>query len=347
MNSHFDLTFGKLPTNFIGREEIISNVKNDFMSDKSYSSTYFITGIRGSGKTVLMNKIIAEFKDNSDWVVVDCNPNNDILQQIAASIYNNEHVKHLFLKSSFNVSFHGIGFSIEGKEPISDIRNLLIKMLEHLKKNKKRLLICIDEASNSKEMKSFAHDFQSFIGKGYELYLILTGLYENINNLQNAPTLTFLYRAPKIYLSSLEPIDIYNSYKDNFKKASDTEIKKLTFLTKGYSYAFQLIGYLYTKYGEINDELLYEFDKSLRIYCYDKIYENIPLAERNILKTIPLEGSCSSRFMVDHSSYKINEISVYKSRLINRGILKDQKGIYEILLPRFSYYLNEQSKIEL
>lgn len=346
MSSNFDLTFGKLPTNFIGRKGIIYDISNDFNSVESSSYVYFITGVRGSGKTVLMNKIMEEFANDKNWVVISCNPNENILEQIAASIYNNEHVKHLFVKTSFNFSFHGVGFTIEGKEPISDVRTLIKKMLDYIQKSNKRILICIDEASNSKEIKSFAHDYQSFLGQGYEMYLLLTGLYENINNLQNTPTLTFLYRAPKIYLSSLEASDIFKSYRANFKDASDEEIKRLTILTKGYSYAFQLLGYLYTKYGQINKELLEEYDETLKIYCYEKIYENIPTAERDILKTIPIEGTCSSRFMVDHSSYKINEISVYKSRLINRGILKNQKGVFEIILPRFSNYLSEKSKIE-
>lgn len=52
-------------------------------------------------------------------------------------------------------------------------------------------------------MQAFASAFQIFIRQDLPLYLLMTGLYENINNLQNEDNTTFLYRAPKVELKSL------------------------------------------------------------------------------------------------------------------------------------------------
>lgn len=343
----FDLTFGKLPNNFLSRDNLISEICYDFCSEVPSSNLYVISGVRGSGKTVLLNKVHNMMSEETDWVTVKVNPDRDILEQIAANIYESESVKHLFLKPSFSFSFHGLTFSIDGKTPISNIKSLLEKMLIHLKKHNKKLLVSIDEVTNSKEMKSFAHDFQSFLGDGYEIFLLMTGLYENIHSLQNNKTLTFLYRAPKIYLEPLDLIDVFNSYKKIFNNEKESVIKELTLLTNGYAYAYQLLGSLFTKEEKITDKLLEDYDKKLKDYCYDKIYDNIPTSELALLKVIPENGKCSSKYIVENCSMSIKQISVLKDRLIKRGILKNQKGVFEILLPRFRNFIsiNEEFNI--
>lgn len=77
-------------------------------------------------------------------------------------------------------------------------------MLEQIKKAGKRLLISIDEVTNSEYIRVFASAFQIFIRQDYPIFLLMTGLYENIHNLQNEKSLTFLYRAPKVLL---EPVN--------------------------------------------------------------------------------------------------------------------------------------------
>ncbi len=71
----------------------------------------------------------------------------------------------------------------------------------------------------------------------------MTGLYENIHNLQNEKTLTFLYRAPKIILEPLNYTAMIAKYKQIFS-CDKEKAQEMAVLTKGYSYAFQLLGYL-------------------------------------------------------------------------------------------------------
>ena len=40
-------------------------------------------------------------------------------------------------------------------------------------------------------MRSFAHDFQSLLRDDYPVFALMTGLYENVNSLQNNKNLTF------------------------------------------------------------------------------------------------------------------------------------------------------------
>lgn len=52
----------------------------------------------------------------------------------------------------------------------------------------------------------------------------MTGLYENIYDLQNEKSLTFLYRAPKIIL---EPLN-YTAIKSHYMRIFDIMMKWLT-----------------------------------------------------------------------------------------------------------------------
>ena len=101
----------------------------------------------------------------------------------------------------------------------------------------------------------------------------MTGLYDEIYNLQNDKQLTFLYRAPKIIL---KPLD-YQLMVDAYKKVLSIPLSlasKMANLTMGYSFAFQMLGYLYWDNNcekEI-DKILPEYDYALREYSYDKIW---------------------------------------------------------------------------
>ena len=216
MENIFTVTFGQLPSSYINREHVSEKICNDFCLDFPLSHIYIISGVRGSGKTVLLTDVSKTIEKKKDWIVVDVNPNREILEQIASGIYENAHVKHLFLSKSFSFSFHGFGFSIEGETPVSNVKTILEKMLTVLKKHNQKVLITIDEASNNYHMRAFAHDFQSLLRDEYPVFTLMTGLYENVNSLQNNKNLAFLYRAPKIELGPLNKELIKKEYASIF-----------------------------------------------------------------------------------------------------------------------------------
>ncbi len=88
-------------------------------------------------------------------------------------------------------------------------------MLEQIQQDGKRLLITIDEAANSENIRIFASSFQIFLRRDYPIYLLMTGLYENLYDLQNDKSLTFLYRAPKLMLEPLNYTAVRKHYMEN------------------------------------------------------------------------------------------------------------------------------------
>lgn len=243
MSNPFSTTFGIEPSNYIQREKETKKIINDFSQEEPSNYVYLITGVRGSGKTVLLSNVASQLNQSDNWIVIDPGPKDNILENIASKLYESGKVKHLFLKSEFSFSFQGITFSIKGENPVSSVMTLLKKMLDQVKKKNKKVLITIDEVDNSSQMKSFIQAYQSLIRQHYPVLLLMTGLYENVSKLQNDKSLTFLYRAPKIQLGALPLKMIAFKYKAHLDIDTDTSIE-LAKLTKGYAYAYQVLGYV-------------------------------------------------------------------------------------------------------
>ena len=338
-NNPFILTFGREPINFIPRIDYLQEVKDNFYSETRPNQAFMITGVRGTGKTVLLSKLAKEFEKNKDWIVVDLNPERDMLNSLVSQIYNNSKVKHLFLKAKLNLSFNGIGLSVENNKPSDDIESIISKMVEYLSEKDIKLLITIDDAANNQNIKVFAHTFQALLRKDYKVFMLMTGLYENITSIQNNKSLTFLSRVPKLILKPLNMPAIKDSYEEIFNIDSDTAVK-MSKLTEGYAYAYQVLGYLMWEEEEkkISKKLLSQFDQYLSEFVYDKIWEGLSEKEINIIIKISRNETLDM---------KPNEISVYRDRLIKYGVLESrQRGKLSFALPRFKEYIDNKLLFE-
>lgn len=338
MQNPFNITFGVEPSQYINRDPEFREIVNNFNGDSS-SQVYLITGVRGSGKTVFLSTICDHFKNESDWIVVEVNPERNMLESLAAKIYDKAHNKFKFHVSEFSFSFNGLTINLSGENKISDVESLLENMLSYLKKKDKKVLVAIDEATNSKEMKEFAHSFQILLRQKLPLYCIMTGLFENVRSLEDEKSLTFLYRAPKITLEHLDILKIANSFRDSFNIDYDYALK-LAKLTKGYAYAYQVLGYLLfnKKDNQLDDNVLSQYDAYLENHVYDKIWSSCPPKEKEILMALT---------KTDETSYIIIALDItksaycsYRDRLIKKGVVVSKEwGKLEFNLPRFEEFI--------
>ena len=58
-------------------------------------------------------------------------------------------------------------------------------MLDIIKSKNKKVMLCIDDVSNNQNVKIFIQQFQILHRKEYPIFLLITGLYENVRSLQN------------------------------------------------------------------------------------------------------------------------------------------------------------------
>ena len=344
MNNPFTLSFGKKPVQYISRITQTNEIIDTFNAELPSNQIYMITGVRGSGKTVMMTNISTELSQLSNWITVELNPTRDLLQSLAAKLYGIPDLHERFLKAKLDFFAFGLGVSMEHAPPITDIEDVLMHMLTHIRKMGKRLLITIDEVTNSENIKIFTSSFQIFLRDDYPIFLLMTGLYENIYELQNDKALTFLYRAPKLILEPLNYTAVRKSYMDIFQIDLETA-ETMTTLTKGYPFAYQVLGYLYWNHRDTQSlkEILPEYDQYLEEYVYSKIWSELSELDKKILAEVATSGECRIKNIREQLDMKSELFSVYRERLKRKGVIDTREyGKIYMALPRFAEFVKMQ-----
>lgn len=347
-NNPFNIAFGELPKNFISRIMQTNEILHDFQSETPSSRVYVITGVRGSGKTVLMTELAKELSADKQWLVINLNPERDMLYMLAAALGELRETGRKSVKASLDVHAFGVGVAVEKRKQFDDVEIEIRKMLEKIKKQKKRLLITVDEVTNNQNIRTFASAFQILIREEAPVFLLMTGLYENIHSLQNQKGHTFLYRAPKVRLEPLNATAIRKAYQDVFHIPEETATE-MARITCGYSFAFQVLGFLFWKCGKemlrkdkerAFDMVLPQFDQYLEEYVYEKIWSELSGVDQRILiemvKNNLTSGADIQKALDVTPQYFYN----YKKRLDQKGIVTvSKRGFLTIQLPRFDDFV--------
>ncbi|MCR4837469.1 MAG: ATP-binding protein [Eubacterium sp.] len=349
MENPFTLTFGKPPEQFINRYDQTEQIKSYFLGKSPVSQIYLIEGVRGSGKTVLMTSIANDFSEDDEWVVLNLNPTQNLLDDFANRLSDSCKNISGLLEKGFNLSAGGFGIGINGKEN-EDSVSVISDLLTRLKRKKKHVLITIDEVAPDQNMRIFASQFQILIREDYPIFLLMTGLYENIYAIQNDPALTFLLRSPKVSLEPLSITQIVSHYKRVFQTDQDTAIN-LAKITRGYAFAFQALGLLYWEYGKTTplEEILEKLDGMLDDFVYKKIWAGLSRQDKNVILAIGETQTAQVKDICMRTGMTSSTFAKYRERLIKQGLLTaPEHGVLSITLPRFyriakNYAMMEES----
>lgn len=336
-NNPFTLTFGKKPNEYIARYEATDMILSTFTAANPVNQAYMIEGLRGSGKTVLMTAIASTLRQDSNWVVVDLNSTRDLIEDLALRLSDSCRKLPNLLEVGFNVTIAGVGLGINGTHALRDNISLIEELLEALEKKSKKVLITIDEVLGDENMRRFASEYQIFLRKNYPVFLLMTGLYENIHQIQNDPALTFLLRTPKISLGPLSIHQITKQYQTVFD-ISREEARNRARITKGYAFAFQALGMLYFEYGDTltDGEILSKMEDMLDDFVYAKIWSTLSGREKEIMKVMTDE-QIKVKTICDKLGITSSSFSQYRERLIKKGLLVPSgHGFLELTLPRFA-----------
>ena len=344
----FSIMFGKEPVQAVDRTKIINEICSVFSDEKPVQQMYLITGIRGSGKSAITGRIMKEFSGMKDWIVIDLNVEQPMREALLGRLAAISELKVLFSKAKLSFTAFGINASVEGKNVPVNVDAELDAALNILTRHGKRILITIDDVVSNSEMRSFAHFFQSCLMKDYDVFLLMNGIFENIDTLQNEKSLTFLLRAPKIQLEPLNLTAVSNLYGRVFRYPVET-LNKMASITEGYPFAVQALGYICwnnaaDKKNIKPDEYMQEFDYYLEDNVYDKLWSDMSDVDRDIITAVVNEDSNAAdvKSIIQSSGISTSMVSNYKKRLLKKGIIKDVYGKFVLSLPRFGEFVKRQ-----
>ena len=343
-NNPFTVIFGMEPQSEIPRKEEYHSVIDDFESPNPVSCAYVIIGVRGCGKTVLMTSIQNALSKKKEWIVIRLNPDLDLFSSAISQLSEHIHLKEEQITGA-NVSIAGFGGGISMRS-LSDNETLLRKMLREAGKQKKRVLIAIDEASNSKNLKTFAHSFQAFIGERLPVFMLMTALPENFSALSNSRNGTFLRRLPRVKLEGLNTLLVEKKYSEIFSISEETAIS-LSKTVMGYPYAFQLLGYILwdVKKTQVDEQVLTELDAMLYDGAYKAIWDRLTEKEREVTCAIAHSDSMAVKEIREALSMESNQFSPYRENLKENGLINTSDyGKIVFTLPRFREFVLRMEK---
>lgn len=346
MNSNpFAVNFGKIPSEYISRDIVIEEILQEITADTPQNQCFMLTGTRGAGKTVTMTAIEKQIDSLEKWIIVRLNPSRSMLEGLAAKLYDSGEYLTSFIDKNVNLSKFGIGVNIKTKPPVADIESALEIIIKEIERKHKRLLITVDEVSNSLYMQEFASAFQILIRQDLPVFLIMTGVYENIHELEDQKDLTFLYRTPKYEMEPLNLTLISDRYMRLFG-ISQEKAMEMAIMTKGYPFAYQALGkYVWEEEKhEMTTTVLAKLDDALSHYVYKKIWSELSKKDKWYMSFIVTKDSLTTSELLEMTKQKKNEFSQYRARLSEKGLINVKNhGIVRYTLPRFDVFVKNNT----
>lgn len=346
----FILAFGEVPEIMLDEEARSKIILNDIKASRPNIRNFMISGLRGSGKTVLLRSIQEALSKEKEYIFVNLDMGDgktkDLLSQFAAIIANIPEMKSLYLKADIRIGLGSAEIIMEKDNPFIDIRTEIAKMLGVLKKLNKKIVIMIDEIIDNDAVASFASAYKE-LTNAYPVYLIMAGLKENTDNIVNNPVNTFLRRAYPIRLEGLNITLIREKYEKIFR-ISHEEAETLASLTHRYSFAFQALGYAYYEYGK--EKFLDEYDNLLGLFVYNPLWDKLSVKDKKILIGINKaikegNGRAITADVLNKCNLKKNEYSPYRKRLISSSIISNtEMGVVTYNYPRFDVFIDNMER---
>ena len=335
------------------KEEIIYN---NFLYDVPSESVYKITGIRGSGKTVIFGNVIRHYKTEAmkkeGWLSYDLSSARNLIRTLLSYMSLEDEVKPLVMKdkSSLTVSVPFVSAGMEMKDNDIDEEVRLEQLLSVLIRSGKKILIGIDDIAKTKPVTEFCSVYAKLIrntvsdldNRPWPLYLICSGVYHNFHELGESKNLTFFKRSAEVKTEPFGLASMAVKYENSLGIEEEKAIE-LAKLTNGFAYAYQVIGSAYFENsGSSLDHILKLAKGELFSQCYEKIWSELPDGERGILRI--LSHGPKKRSEVIAEMNKGNNYQVYSNNLKKMGLLKSSDEAYgraEITLPFFGEFIDK------
>lgn len=335
----FSITFGRPPSEYIMRDAEYEMVMDTFTGEPITDQIFIITGVRGTGKTVLLSSLVNDFEEKNDWIVISLNTSENMTSSFYSDLYYKLKIKDVKVDAEF--SLPGVKISVASGAPEITLRTKIEKLLRIAEKHNKKVIVALDEVSDSEELKYFIKTFQEMISKELPLFFIGTAIFENIDSLRNAKDMTFLYRAPRIVLEPLSIIEMARKYEDIFEVPREESLR-LAKLTKGYPFAFQALGYVLWNCKSKPDKstILDKYDRLLGERAYSKLWQEMSDLDRLVCRGIAYHNGDRVKEIRDEIDMDPKKFNVYRLRLNEKGLINiNNYGKISFVLPRFSEFV--------
>ena len=117
--------------------------------------------------------------------------------------------------------------------------------------------------------------------------------------------------------------------------------------TKGYPFAFQVLGYLCWVRKQPWQEVLLDFDAFLEEYVYEKIWSELSPKDQEVLFSMAVAEDGKVENIRRVKDLESNLFNIYRKRLLRSGLITAPAyGYVELALPRFREFILRNTWLE-
>lgn len=248
----FTPSFGVAPLVFAGREALIDDLLGalDAWPGDPLLST-IVVGARGTGKTSLLT-VVAQEAASKGWVSANVSAAEGMLEDI---IERATEAGDAFVEREADARVKGVtvaqifGVEWEYRKPqAGNWRTRMNRLLDALSEHDIGLLITVDEVRpDLPEMIQLASVYQHFVREGRKVALLMAGLPDNVSQLVDDKSVSFLRRAARRYLGRIGDEEIgaavLRTVAAGGRSICDDALADFVQAVDGFPYMMQLVGF--------------------------------------------------------------------------------------------------------
>ena len=350
-------SFGAPPPLLVGRQDELDDYE-DALAEGPGSPGYvtFYTGGRGTGKTVMLNAA-EDIARAAGFNVVSETASAGFVQRLV-----DHHLPALLPKKRRRITQANIaavgGVQLEPAQPARpDLRELVERVTIDAP-----LLVSLDEINNSiiEELRRLAVVLQHAVRERRPFAFVGAGLPSAVEYVLNDKVLTFLRRAERHTLSSIDSVAVAKSFiaviEENGRTIRPADAALAADATGGYPFMIQLVGYHSWRQHPDRSNITAADIRAGAAAAERRMGRNV--IEPAINDLSPVDRIFLMRMAVDDRPSKMSDIrqrmsvdvnyaSQYRLRLIAAGLIRPAgHGLVDFTLPHLRTWLREHEAFD-
>lgn len=346
----FKPTAGMNPPELIGRDPILADFEEALENGPGAPDRLMrISGVRGVGKTVLLNAL-GDVARERGYQVVDVASHAGFCDRLLGALQRTAEV------SSVKVAPSILGVSLGSVEISKSATQLGEAMFEASRRG--GLLITLDEIQDAPldEMRELGNEIQLLIRQGANVAFAFAGLPASVDGVVGTDSLTFLQRAKHVELSRLSDFEVGESFEETMSRAGmavEPDVaRRLTEASAGYPFMIQLVGYyVWQTAARRGSEAVTDADATKGIAAARGSFDSMviePALRRVSDKQLEYllamaqcgEGDVASGEVAERMGMAATAVGSYRKRLIDAGYIESASyGKLAFAIPYMREYL--------
>lgn len=363
----FRPTFGSSPPELAGRDEELL-LFDDAIEEGpgSPARAVLVLGQRGTGKTVMLNSL-EDVAKRHGWFTISDTAHEGLIHRINDRVsellraHDPDAVDTSLTSISAPAGLGSLSWATEEQySRVLGVRGRLTRLADIAQNGGTGVFVTVDEihGGSTSELRELATIVQHTVREDRNLAFAAAGLPAAMSELLvNDPVLTFLRRAERFDLGTVDASDVRNALRkpivDAGRNIDDDALDRAVAATEGYPYMIQLAGYHSWRQQPTNPDITFDDVEAAYPIMLEKLGTQVldpalqPLSDgdRRFLAAMAIDDAPSRiADIADRIGESHNYAQQYRKRLIDAElVIATSRGRIDMALPGLRAHLRKRN----